>query len=507
MSNQQASMHQWRCVPCGYIHTGNEPPDRCPVCGAGPKYFKPYAAPDTEAASALAQTRWRCLLCNYVHEGPEPPDPCPVCGAEPECFKKIEAEAAPAETTASAATTARLVIVGSGIAGLAAAEAARAASPSTEITLVSSEKGLPYYRLSLTRYLAGEITRDALPIHPEAWYAEQRIRLLRGAQVAQLDTAARTASLADGTVLPYDRLILTAGASPNMPSLPGIELGGVFSLRTVTDADALLAHLTPGTPCACVGGGVLGIETAAALARRGAAVTLLERSDWLMQRQLNAAAAAHLERHLSGIGVTILKQTCARSLEGKNTLEAVQLLDGRRLPARLAVFTIGVRPNTALAHQAGIKINTGIVVDNALATSADGVYAAGDVAECEGQLYGIWSASQTQGSIAGRNAVGGDVRFDGPPRSNTIKAVGLDLTSIGRFQPQDDSDLILEEDRPDRYRAFVFRDNRMVGALLVDYADLATPAQRAIEERLDFTSLLASAPTCAAIAEKVISKK
>ena len=225
----------------------NEPPDRCPL-RAGPGDFKPYAAPGTEAASGLAQTRWRCLLCNYVHEGPEPPDPCPVCGAEPECFKKVETEAAPVASTASAATTARLVIVGGGIAGLAAAEAARAASPSTEITLVSSEKGLPYYRLSLTRYLAGEITRDALPIHPEAWYAEQRIRLLRSAQVTQLDTTARTASLADGTTLPYDRLMLTAGASPNMPPLPGIELDGVFSLRTVTDADALLARLTPGTP-------------------------------------------------------------------------------------------------------------------------------------------------------------------------------------------------------------------------------------------------------------------
>lgn len=506
MSEQPTSIRQWRCVPCGYIHTGNEPPDRCPVCGAGPGDFKPYAAPGTEAASGLAQTRWRCLLCNYVHEGPEPPDPCPVCGAEPECFKKVETEAAPVASTASAATTARLVIVGGGIAGLAAAEAARAASPSTEITLVSSEKGLPYYRLSLTRYLAGEITRDALPIHPEAWYAEQRIRLLRSAQVTQLDTTARTASLADGTTLPYDRLMLTAGASPNMPPLPGIELDGVFSLRTVTDADALLARLTPGTPCICIGGGVLGIETAAALARCGAAVTLLERSDWLMQRQLNAAAAAHLERHLSGIGITILKQAQTQSLEGEKALEAVQLLDGHRLPARLAVITIGVRPNIALAHQAGIKVNTGIVVDNALATSVDGVYAAGDMAEFDGQLYGLWTAAQMQGTIAGRNAVGGNARFDGLPRSSTIKAVGLDLTSIGRFQPEDGSELFLEEDLPDRYRAFVFRDNRMVGALLVGHADLATPAQRAIEERLDFTSLLASAPTCAAIAEKVIGK-
>ena len=164
--------------------------------------------------------------------------------------------------------------------------------------------------------------------------------------------------------------MLTAGASQHAAATRH-RTDGVFSLRGHRRG-RIAARLTPGTPI-CIGGGVLGIETAAALARCGAAVTLLERSDWLMQRQLNAAAAAHLERHLSGIGITILKQAQTQSLEGEKALEAVQLLDGHRLPARLAVITIGVRPNIALAHQAGIKVNTGIVVDNALATSVDGV--------------------------------------------------------------------------------------------------------------------------------------
>ena len=499
--SEQPPVRQWRCVLCGYVHAGSEPPGCCPVCGTGPEDFEAYAAPAADDASCLAPARWRCLLCNYVHEGAEPPDPCPVCGAEPECFQAIEA-AAPAMTAAPVDTAVRLVIVGSGIAGVAAAEAARGAAPGAEITLVSSEPELPYYRLNLTRYLAGEITRDALPIHPEAWYAEQRVRLLRGEQVAQLDTGARTVSLADGATLPYDRLILTAGSHPHVPPLPGIELDGVFSLRTAADADGLLARLTPATPCVCIGGGVLGIETAAALARRGAAVTLLEGHDWLMPRQLNAAAAAHLERHLNGLGVTVLKQARTQALEGGTALEAVRLLDGRRLHARLAVLATGVRPNTALARRAGLAVNTGVIVDSVLATSADGVYAAGDAAEFNGQLYGTWAASQTQGTIAGRNAVGGDAHFGGFPRSNTIKAVGLDLTSIGRFQPEDGGDLLLEENQPDRYCAFVFRDNRMVGALLVGHADLATPARRAIEEGLDF-SLLLAAPTCPAIAERL----
>nr|HRU71451.1 FAD-dependent oxidoreductase [Kiritimatiellia bacterium] len=167
------------------------------------------------------------------------------------------------------------------------------------------------------------------------------------------------------------------------------------------------------------------------------------------------------------------------------------------------VLATGVRPNTALARRSGLAVNIGILVDSALVTSAPDVYAAGDAAEFNGQLYGTWAASQTQGTIAGRNAVGGGTRFSGIPRSNTIKAVGLDLTSIGRFQPEDGGDLLLEENQPDRYRAFVFRDNRMVGALLVGCADLATPARRAIEARQDFSLLLASAPTCAAVAQEL----
>jgi len=351
--SKQLPVRQWRCVLCGYIHAGSEPPGCCPVCGTGPEDFEAYAAPDTDGTSDQVPARWRCLLCNDVHEGSAPPDPCPVCGAEPECFQAVESEIPTAVAAPTTDSTLRLVIVGSGIAGVAAAEAARAAAPGAEITLVSSEQDLPYYRLNLTRYLAGEITRDALPIHPETWYGEQRVRLLRGEQVVQLDTAAHTVSLANGATLPYDRLILTAGSHPHIPPLPGIDLDGVFSLRTAADADGLLARLTPGTPCVCIGGGVLGIETAAALAKRGATVTLLEGHDWLMPRQLNATAAVHLERHLNKLGVTVLKRARAEALEGGNVLEAVQLLDGRRLHARL-----GARARPASATPKVLKAAT-----------------------------------------------------------------------------------------------------------------------------------------------------
>ncbi len=135
-------------------------------------------------------------------------------------------------------------------------------------------------------------------------------------------------------------------------------------------------------------------------------------------------------------------------------------------------------------------------------TAARGVGGGGDAAEYNGQLYGTWAASQEQGTVAGINAAGGASRFGGLPRANTVKAVGLDLISIGRFQPEDGGDLLVEENLPDRYMAFVFRDNRMVGTLLVGHADLAVPAKRAIEDGADF-SLLLAAPACDGIAARL----
>ena len=432
---------QWRCLICGYVHTGGAAPDLCPVCGTDRADFEPYETPAPAPAAPATTTRWQCFICNYVHEGSAPPAACPICGAPASDF--LSAQEPPA---ARSGTAARVVIVGGGIAGVAAAEAVRTASPDSEVTLVSQEPDLPYYRLNLTRYLAGEINRDALPLHPETWYDEQRIQLVRHVPVDHLDPAAKRVLLADGRTLAYDSLILTAGSHPHVPPLPGTQLAGVFSLRTAADTDRLIACLKAGGPCVYIGGGVLGIETAAALAKRGAAVTLLESHDWLMPRQLNAKAAAYLEQHLHHIGVTVLTNARTQALEGADgQLAAVLLQDGRRLPASLVVLATGVRPNTALARKAGLAVSTGVLVDSTLATSVPGIFAAGDAAEHNGQLYGTWAASQYQGAIAGINALGGRTLFGGIPRSNTIKAVGLDLTSIGRFQPEDGGDLLVEQ--------------------------------------------------------------
>ena len=480
----------WRCSVCGYIHREPQPPEWCPVCGAARSEFEPYV--EQAPPAAAAPTQWRCLNCGYVHNGPTPPDECPVCGAPADRFEPLPDQAPHAAADGDAHN---VVVLGAGIAGLSAVDALRQAAPDAQITLVSKEPALPYYRLNLTRYLAGDITADQLPIHPQAWYDDQRVRLVRGGEVAALGLDHQAVELRDGTALPFDKLILAIGAHPFVPPFLGANLDGVTTLRSTANAEHILDAASDATPCVCIGGGLLGLETAGALARRGAAVTLLEGHEWLMPRQLNRKAGELLGRHVAAMGITVRKQARTQEILGNERVAAVQLDDGATVPAELVVIATGVRPNSYLARRAGLEVNKGVVVDNLLYTSHPHVLAAGDVAEHRGTLYGAWGASQFQGSIAGMNAAGLGTEFGGIPRSNTLKVLGLDLLSIGQFEPEDASFHVIEREADGRYARFVFRDAHLVGAILLGDTAAASPLKKAVETRADFSGLLKLRPT------------
>jgi nitrite reductase (NADH) large subunit len=225
-----------------------------------------------------------------------------------------------------------VVVLGAGIAGVSAVEAIRKASPQTRITLVSRENDLPYYRLNLTRYLAGEVDEAALPIHPAAWYNDNGVELLCGAEAGELRLDERAVVLGNGKSLTYDKLILTAGAHPFVPPIPGGQREGVRTVRSWQDARWILEYLRAGMKCVCIGGGVLGVETAGALAKRGADVTLLEGFGWLMPRQLNQAAGRRLAVHLEQIGVRLRAQAKVKEIVGDERVAGVLLEADEQLP-------------------------------------------------------------------------------------------------------------------------------------------------------------------------------
>jgi nitrite reductase (NADH) large subunit len=393
------------------------------------------------------------------------------------------------------------VIVGAGIAGVAAVESLRAAVPSAEITVVSKEPELPYYRLNLTRFLAGEIGEEELPLHPASWYEEQQIRLLLGSEVTALHLADHVVELHDGKRLPFDKLLLAAGAHAFMPPLPGADREGVTSLRTVADARRILSACRAGAKCVCIGGGILGLETAGGLARQGADVTLLEGYGWLMPRQLNQRAGEILGSYVSTVGIKLRTKAATREIVGNGRAGGVLLEDGTCIPADLVVVATGIRSNSHLARRAGLEVNQGVVVDNRLVTSHPDVFAAGDVAEHHGLVYGIWGPSQYQGNIAGRNMAGECVEFGGIPRSNTLKVLGLDVFSIGQINPEDASYRTLDHQTDGRYMRFVFRENRLIGTVLLGDTKLTAAVKRAVESESDFSALLGERPTVSRVVE------
>jgi nitrite reductase (NADH) large subunit len=483
----------WRCSNCGYVHRGPVPPDSCPICGAPAEDFVPYEEPAARAA-APAAGEWRCLNCHYVVASTAPPRDCPVCRMPGNQFEPLASIGVPPSGDRGPF---RALIVGAGIAGVSAAEAIRAASPEAEITLVAGEAGLPYYRLNLTRYLAGEIALDALPIHPPEWYRNARIDLLSEARVESIDLPRRRADLAGRGGVGFDRLVLATGAHPFIPPIQGAERQGVETLRTSHDADRILQAAARGDPVVVIGGGVLGLEAAGALARRGAHVTLLEGHEWLMPRQLDREAGRRLERHVTALGIRLEKHAVTREIAGAARVDEVVLADGRTIPAGVVIVATGVRPNTHLARRAGLDVNQGVLVNHHMMSSADRVFAAGDAAEHNGVLYGTWAASQFQGTIAGMNAAGLAVIYGGQSRSNTLKVLGLDLLSIGTFEPVDGSYVVIEEAAPDRYFRFVLHDGRLVGAILMGDISRGASVKAAIETRLDYSGLLLGMPTAA----------
>lgn len=445
---------------------------------------------------------WRCAVCGYVYYGDEPPEECPVCGAP---TAEFESAAVEEQLVHATELSGKIVIAGAGIAGLSAAESAREHAPDAEIVLISTDSELPYYRLNLTRFLAGEISDQDLPVHPPEWYAENRIEILRGNSLHRINASEKNVKLQDGSIAAFDKLVVTTGAYPFIPPVPGTELTGVFSLRTAENARSILRAVKPDARVVVIGGGILGLETAGALVRRGAGVTVLEAYDHLMPRQLNATGSKVLLKHLGTLGIDVIHQARAERIEGEESVSGVRLTDGSSVSADLVVIAVGVRSNAWMLREAGLIVNRGVLVDNFMRTSNPNILAAGDVCEHDGILYGSWAAAQYQGRIAGMNAAGVPTEFGGIPRSHMLKILGKDMVSIGQIKPDDGSYRIVEDRESGCYRMFLFHDDLLTGTLLIGDVSLAASARSAIEERRSFSTLLAGTPVAQTVADTLIS--
>lgn len=374
------------------------------------------------------------------------------------------------------------VIIGNSAAGLAGAETIRGLDPSGIISIISDEPHAPYCRPLLTFLLGGEITENGLWLKDRDYYRRWNFTPWLGQRVVQVAAADKTVRLASGTELRYDRLLIASGARPLLPGIPGQELQGVYTIRTLDGLYELRARLTPDSRVAVIGSGLVGIKTAQALAQRGFKVTLVARKTQVLSRLLDPTAAEMLHQALRGVGVELRFESVPVALEGtKGRVQAVVLANGTEVAADLVIIAIGVSPNIEFLAGTGLDQKNGITIDQTLRTAQEDIYAAGDCVQPLDRLSGaptyfaIWPAAVEQGRLAGANMAGQPRDYQGLLAQNTLFVGDLRIIAGGVIYPPDDSYEIYGDPdyRQQSYRRLVVRDDRLVGVILVGRVEAA----------------------------------
>ncbi|NIC36499.1 NAD(P)/FAD-dependent oxidoreductase [Halomonas desiderata] len=376
------------------------------------------------------------------------------------------------ETTA----TDRLVIVGNGMAGHRLVEALLARPERPAITVIGAETAPAYNRILLSPLLAGEMERSALTLRSAEWYAEQGIELVLGERVESIDRTARRLTTDAGRELGYDRLVLATGSTPARPPVPGLELPGVHVFRDLHDADALARAAQAGRNAVVIGGGLLGLEAAEGLRKRGMQVSLLQREDRLMNRQLDLTAARLLESELRGRGLDIHTEAQLERLEAdtEGQVCAALLADGTRLAADCVVVAIGIVPNAELGRVAELEVNRGIVVDEWLTTSDPTIHALGECCEHRGNLYGLVEPIWRQVEVLAERLCGQQAQgYQELPTATKLKVSGISLYAFGPTEAEPEHEVLSYRDpQQGDYRRLLLRDGRLEGAVL--YGDTAS---------------------------------
>ena len=384
----------------------------------------------------------------------------------------------------------RHVIIGSGPAGVIAAETLRKADPAAEITLLCGEGEPPYARMAIPYLLKGDIDEAGTYIRKDAdHYGRLRIDLVR-ARAQAVDTAARVVDIGGGRALPYDRLLIATGSRPSRERIPGMDLPGVRTCWTLQDARAIIAAARPGTRIVQMGAGFVGCIIMEGLLSRGVDLTILVRSGYMVRRMMNPTASGLIQRWCESKGVKILTRTQPAAVAANGHALRVDLGEGRVLPADIYLSVVGVDPNLEFLAGSGIEIGRGIVVDASLQSSVPGIYAAGDVAESANCLTGkrdlnaIQPNAVEQGRIAALNMAGRPARFKGSFVFNVLTTLGLLSSSFGEWQgvPGGESAEVLDESRY-RYLSLQFDGDRLAGANCVGFSEHIGALRGLIEGR------------------------
>ena len=442
-------------------------------------------APAKSAPAAGGTQAWKCLVCGEVVYGDVPPTSCPICGVGPEQFVPVTV----ADTGFTSNEPVNIVVVGGGVAALTAAEAARERNKAATIEVITNEELPCYNRPMLTKnILAKPDVLGFITKSPE-WYVNNNIMVTFATAVTSVDPAAKRITLSDGSFRNYDRLVYAAGAESFVPPIPGADQPFVKVIRKVSDVIAIQNMLPHVNDIVMIGGGVLGLEAASEFIKTGRRVTIVEMAPLLMGRQLDDRGSRFLKAAAETKGIRVIT---GAKIEGIDA-DGVRL-STEKLPAQLVILSTGTKANLQVLKDAGADAERFINVNDRLETSLPDVYAAGDVAACGGVSIGIWNQAVEMGRVAGANAAGDSLVYEGITPAVSFTGFGIDLFALGDNGKKENEiykTIEVDDPRTLTYRKFYFLHDVFVGAVIIGDTSISAKVLEAYQNHADVETAIA----------------
>src|SRR3954462_13060776 len=386
----------------------------------------------------------------------------------------------------------KLVLIGNGMAGVRCLDEILKLAPNRfEVTVFGSENHPNYDRIQLSKVLQGDTAIDDITLNDWNWYETNNILLYTGETVVSMDTEKQMVYSDSNREVAYDKLILATGSVPFILPLPGTDKEGVTAFRNIEDCEKMIEYSKEYKRAAVIGGGLLGLEAARGLLNLGMEVDVIHLADYLMERQLDEAAAKLLQQELEKQGMNFLLRKQTKEIIGENRVEGLRFSDGDEIKADLVVMAVGIKANTKLAVESGIPVNRGIIVNDYMETSVPNVYAVGECAEHREIVYGLVAPLYEQGKILASHICGIESNpYEGSVTGTQLKVAGVDLFSAGEiFEDGTTKSIMVYNEYEGLYKRVLTRDNVIVGIVLYGDTKDSTRLYRMLSKKEDISGV------------------
>lgn len=381
------------------------------------------------------------------------------------------------------------LIIGNGIAGLSASKEIRKNDSVGSITMVSNEPYLTYYRVKLTEYLSKDFNDEDLLVNKDNWYKDNHIETILSKIVERIDTDNNKVVLDDGNEISYEKLLLAMGSRPFIPPIAGKYKKGVFALRNLNDLRYIQKYFSNCSTVTVIGGGLLGLEAAWSVKKLNKIVNVIQHSPFLLSRQLDEEISRKVERKLREEGFNLYLDSSAEEILGETKANGIRLNSDKVIKTDAVLVSSGVRSNLDLIRDTNIEYDRGVKVNKYLRTNIENIYAAGDIAEVEGSVLGLWTASNEQGKIAGRNMTGEHNSYTNPRPYTTLRLGDISVFSAGDVSDFDRVYEYKEEEKEIHHKLFT-KDGKITGVILFGDISPMVKLKKAVIDNIDVNEYL-----------------